>query len=230
MGMDFWDPFRARLAFEDGDGSYVVRVDLRGLAVDELRVRVHDDTITVSGASSADGEQRPFCRTVRLPAPVRADEIDARQEDGVLSLTLPVAGALRTNRMKVPAQARPRRSDDRRVLVVDDDEDMRRSLSMALSEAGYEVVTAPHGAAALGAINQAAPKAILLDMRMPVMDGWEFSRAYRQRPGPHAPIIAVTGARDVAERAATIQADGYLAKPFDLDRMLAIVGQHAPAS
>ena len=112
------------------------------------------------------------------------------------------------------------------VLVVEDDEGIRDFVSMVLADEGYEVATAPHGAAALDLIDQAQPSLILLDMRMPIMDGWEFSRAYRELPPPHAPIVVVTAAQDAAERARQINADGYLAKPFDVDELLRIVDQY----
>ena len=114
------------------------------------------------------------------------------------------------------------------VLIVDDDEGIRELVDMVLSDDGYEVLTAAHGAAALAVLEQRAPAVILLDMRMPIMDGWEFAQAYRQRPGPHAPIIVVTAGRDAASRAAQIQAAGMLAKPFRLAELLELVGQFAP--
>jgi two-component system, chemotaxis family, chemotaxis protein CheY len=117
--------------------------------------------------------------------------------------------------------------ETRRVLVVDDDPDIGEFVSLALSDEGYEVVTAPHGRAALTRVEERPPDLIVLDMRMPVMDGWEFARAYRERPGPHAPIIVFTAARDAAERAAAIEANGYLAKPFSLDELLDAVARHA---
>jgi len=113
-----------------------------------------------------------------------------------------------------------------RVLVVEDDEGIREFVSMALADEGYDVAAAPHGAAALALVRQAQPNLILLDMRMPVMDGWEFSRAYRQTPPPHAPIIVLTAARDAADRAEQIDADGYLAKPFDVDDLLDLVNRY----
>jgi two-component system chemotaxis response regulator CheY len=112
------------------------------------------------------------------------------------------------------------------VLVVDDDEEIREFVDMALSSEGYEVVSAPHGAAALELIQQRSPSMILLDMRMPVMDGWAFARAYRERPGPHAPIIVVTAAQDAADRAAQIDADGFLSKPFGLDELLMLIDHY----
>jgi len=114
-----------------------------------------------------------------------------------------------------------------RVLVVDDDESIRLFVSMALQEEGYDVISAADGAAALQVVEQTPPDVILLDMRMPVMDGWQFAAAYHQRPGPHAPTSVMTAARDAAARAAQIHADAYLAKPFDLDELIRRVDQYA---
>ncbi len=114
------------------------------------------------------------------------------------------------------------------VLVIDDDEGIREMLEMALSDEGYLVESAPHGAAGLEVLNRWRPDIILLDMRMPIMDGWEFARLYRDQPGPHAPIVVVTAARDAGNRAEQIQADGYLAKPFSLDELLDVVERFVP--
>ena len=113
------------------------------------------------------------------------------------------------------------------VLVVDDDEGIRDFIGMVLSDEGYEVMTASDGAAALELIEQRSPTVILLDMRMPIMDGWEFARAYRQRPGPRAPIIVVSAGREAASRAAEIDAADVLPKPFRLAELLDLVGKFA---
>ena len=60
-------------------------------------------------------------------------------------------------------------------------------------------------------------------MRMPVMDGWAFTRAYRLTPPPHAPIVVLTAARDAAEYAGDVDADAFLAKPFNLRELLGLV-------
>jgi CheY-like chemotaxis protein len=113
------------------------------------------------------------------------------------------------------------------ILVVDDDEGIREFVELALSDEGYQVATASHGAAALEFLVDQLPAVILLDMRMPIMDGWAFARAYRQRPGPHAPIIVVTAAREAADRAKEIGAEGVLSKPFFLAELLAAVEPYA---
>jgi two-component system chemotaxis response regulator CheY len=107
-------------------------------------------------------------------------------------------------------------SPRRRILVVDDDESIRQFIEMALADRGYEVITAEHGRAALERIATAPPDLILLDMRMPVMDGWVFAEAYRKSPAPHAPVVVLTAARDAEQSALQIVADAYLPKPFDL--------------
>lgn len=114
-----------------------------------------------------------------------------------------------------------------RVLVVDDDRGIREFVRTVLLDEGYEVAEANDGQAALQRTAEVRPDLILLDMRMPVMDGWEFARAYRSRPGPHAPIVIVTAALDVARDAREIGADGFLSKPFQLDDLLQLVAQHA---
>ena len=119
------------------------------------------------------------------------------------------------------------RTDQRPILVVDDDEIILSTLALCLEDEGYAVVAASNGKEALQRVEREHPRLILLDMKMPVMDGWAFAAAYRERPGPHAPIIVMTAARDARSRAAEIAADGCLAKPFDLDRLLDLVRRYA---
>jgi CheY-like chemotaxis protein len=106
-----------------------------------------------------------------------------------------------------------------RVLVIDDDAAFVGMVSAALEEEGHAVVTATDGGAGLARVEEQPPDAIILDVRMPKMDGRSFARAYARRPGPHAPIIVISGYEGAARRSiATAMA--YLSKPFDLDRLL----------
>ncbi len=113
------------------------------------------------------------------------------------------------------------------ILVVDDDDVILSSIEFILADEGYRVVVAMNGKEALERAAGDPPCLILLDMKMPILDGWGFAEAYRQQPGPHAPIIVMTAAHDSRSRAAEIGADGYISKPFDVDRLVALVHRHA---
>jgi CheY-like chemotaxis protein len=109
-----------------------------------------------------------------------------------------------------------------RILVVDDDESTRQVVTAVLEDGGYEVVTARDGVAALDIVTHRRPDLILLDLRMPTVDGPAFARAYRAVPGPHAPIVILTAslAMETAEHTERIGAGGFIRKPFDVDALL----------
>ncbi len=113
------------------------------------------------------------------------------------------------------------------VLVVEDDPDLAALMEMILGEAGYDVETAGDGAEALDRIAARMPAVILLDMRMPVMDGWHFAREFAARYGPATPIVVVTAAENARRRAEEIGADAWLEKPFDIEDVLRVVGRLA---
>jgi CheY-like chemotaxis protein len=112
---------------------------------------------------------------------------------------------------------------ERAILVVDDDDDIRNLVAATLSDAGYPVVCAADGLAALEMVGICGLQAIILDMKMPIMDGWAFAKHYHARSEAAAPIIVMTAAHDAGARAREIGAAGCLAKPFDLDDLLAVV-------
>ena len=115
-----------------------------------------------------------------------------------------------------------------RVLVVDNEPEILSLLEEFLTDEGYAVSTARDGAEALEGARQAPPDLILLDMLMPIMDGWAFAREYRRLPGPQAPII-VTAATYTEDRAHQISATDHCAKPFELDALLALIRRHTRA-
>ena len=87
------------------------------------------------------------------------------------------------------------------VLVVDDDAAVRELLRRILEKESYAVVEAQHGRAALERMGEQAPGAILLDLMMPVMNGWDFLSEFRQREGLHeVPVILLSGTGDVREQ------------------------------
>lgn len=116
----------------------------------------------------------------------------------------------------------------RPILVVEDDEVILSTIEFLLTEEGYAVTLASNGKEALERVVQHPPCLILLDMKMPVMDGWDFAAAYQQLPGPHAPILVMTAAKDSRSRAAEVAAAGYISKPFDIDQLLELVCHFAP--
>jgi two-component system, OmpR family, response regulator MprA len=109
-----------------------------------------------------------------------------------------------------------------RVLVAEDDRQVRESLARALRYAGYDVLLAIDGAQALEAVRRDAPEVILLDVMMPYVDGLAVCRTLR-RDGDRTPVLMLTARHEVSDRVAGLDAgaDDYLVKPFALDELLA---------
>ena len=108
------------------------------------------------------------------------------------------------------------------ILFVDDDPDILETVSAVLDFEGYPVETATNGAEALQAVERGQPSLVLLDMRMPILDGWGFARELQGR-GIRLPIVVMTAARDAKAWAREIAAAGCLSKPFDLADLLTTV-------
>ena len=107
------------------------------------------------------------------------------------------------------------------VLVVDDEPDKRQLLATALQMAGYNVRTARDGVEGLAAVESHLPDLIILDVMMPVLDGWGVLDALKGREDRPRVIVlsAKSGTRDKA-RAYEAGADGYVTKPFDPDEVI----------
>jgi CheY-like chemotaxis protein len=113
------------------------------------------------------------------------------------------------------------------ILIVDDDPSIRRTLVEVLENEGYEALEAGDGAEALAVIEAQAIELILLDMRMPVMDGWAFAHELEVRARA-IPIVVMTAARTARAWAEEIHAQGYLAKPFELPEFYAAIRKWIP--
>jgi len=110
------------------------------------------------------------------------------------------------------------------ILVVDDDPDILEALSEILEAEGFEIRRARNGKEALDRLEPDPPKLILLDLMMPVMDGWEFAQRLRTKTHlPRIPIIVLSADRNVGNKATDIGAVGHLAKPFELNDLLEMV-------
>lgn len=111
-----------------------------------------------------------------------------------------------------------------KILIIDDDAGLRKSLTLILSDAGYDVVQAEDGEQGLATAREQVPDMILCDVRMPKLGGLEFLEAYREEGG-HALILVMTayGGLDLAMEAMKKGAYDYIPKPFGSDDVLLIV-------
>lgn len=171
-----------------------------GLAIASSLVELHGGTIE----AHSDGPGRGSEFVVRLPgAPPAGAAVEAPS---------PAAEA---------ASAPPQRG---RVLIVDDNADAANLLALALEGLGFETRVAFDGPAALHAADEAPPDVALLDLGLPVMDGYDLARHLRARPRlADLPLVAITGYGQDGDRERTLRAgfDEHLVKPVDLRRLTA---------
>ena len=114
----------------------------------------------------------------------------------------------------------------KRILVIEDTEDNRRILRDLLTNAGFEVLEATDGEKGVAAAVAENPDLILMDIQLPVIDGYEATRRIKSDPkSSHIPIIAVTSYALSGDEAKTREAgcDGYIAKPYSPRQILAMV-------
>jgi two-component system cell cycle response regulator DivK len=116
----------------------------------------------------------------------------------------------------------------KRILVVEDTEDNRRILRDLLTCAGYSLIEATDGGAGVRLARQEIPDLVLMDIQLPVMDGYEATRHIKADPTTrHIPIVAVTSYALSGDEAKALAAgcDGYVAKPFSPRKILGLVRQ-----
>ena len=178
-----------------------------GLALVQMLVEMHGGTIAAHSGGAGQGSEF----TVRLPV---ADEGKPQGTPQVEISGLPSGGNLK-------------------VLVVDDNADLVEMLAMVVEGLGYDVRKALDGEAAIAAAKDYRPDVVLLDLGLPVVDGFEVARQIRQRPETrHAHLVALTGWGQAEDRARTRDAgfDHHLTKPTDpgtLQRLLCEVAKQA---
>ena len=116
-----------------------------------------------------------------------------------------------------------RRNTSRNILLIEDEVDIRTSLKDALEWEGYRVYTASNGKEGMEILPEVSPCLILLDLMMPVMNGWEFADALAtSRAYADIPIVTLSAFSDPEKR---IRASGSVKKPVDLDVLFALVRQ-----
>ena len=112
------------------------------------------------------------------------------------------------------------------VLIVDDDLDMIEVIELVLHDAGYTTRSALNGKQALDAVAVEMPALIVLDMLMPVMNGWQFAQEFRARYGRAAPIVVATAAEHIERRRNGLDVTDILPKPFEISDLLRLVARH----
>lgn len=117
------------------------------------------------------------------------------------------------------------------ILIVEDEGLIRSLLVEILEEEGYHAVGAANGAVALNKLRMAElpPRLILLDLNMPVMNGWQFRAALQQEAAlADIPVIILSAGRNIDQEAKALHAVDYLTKPLDLTTLLALIKAHCP--
>jgi CheY-like chemotaxis protein len=109
-----------------------------------------------------------------------------------------------------------------RVLVVDDDPDMRRAIDEVLSDEGFVVDLAEDGRQALERAGSETPALVILDITLPILDGYAVADELHTRFGM-LPILAITADGRAEQKAQRVRAYGFLRKPFELDDLVAMV-------
>lgn len=113
----------------------------------------------------------------------------------------------------------------RRVLVVDDDQDIRDLLVSVLEDDGYQAESAKNGREALDVLERWKADVIVLDLMMPVMDGWTF--AERMHEKWDIPIVVISAATDVKRHANRLGAADVIPKPFEIESLLPVIDRVA---
>jgi two-component system OmpR family response regulator len=121
-------------------------------------------------------------------------------------------------------------NDTTRVLLVEDDPAVRRILALQLETRGFTVRSAADGAEGFRALQEALPDCVVLDLMMPVMDGFELLKRIRSLGRTaNLPVLILTASEDERHRLRTQQylADAYLSKPYELDRVVVMINRLA---
>ena len=188
---------------------------LRALREERLRTRVVFYTMTTDTCRLAEAAGATACIGKDASLDTLLDAVRA-------------AGAF--SRRRAPLQLhRARRVGAPRVLVVDDDEDVRRIVRESLESAGYETHEASDGQEAIRSAATFDPDVIVLDLMLPLVAGRDVLRAYRDLPNARAKVVALSGLSRAPEIARELGCDAGITKPFDLEHLLTTIDGLASA-
>ena len=127
----------------------------------------------------------------------------------------------------MPGQARPG-LEGQRILIVEDDSDLREALSEVLRDEGYTVAMATDGREALDHLKrESRPSLILLDLTMPVMNGWQFRDEQRRDPDlSEIPVVVLSASDRLAEKMGPLGVTDYVRKPIELGQLLRMIERY----
>lgn len=111
------------------------------------------------------------------------------------------------------------------ILIVDDEEDLVKVTTFRLKSLGYNVAAGVNGQEALDLIKEKRPDLVLLDLRLPVMDGRDVCKAVKADPElKDIPIVMFTASTEqISVQAKEAGADGFLVKPFEQEQLIAVL-------
>ncbi len=116
----------------------------------------------------------------------------------------------------------------KKILVVDDEPDILKTVTFRLEKLGFDIIEATDGQKALALIQEQRPHLIILDLRLPIMNGWEVCRRVKSDDQlKHIPIILLTATAGAVNSRATkeLVAEGVLVKPFEPEELLEMVNK-----
>lgn len=203
--------------------------------VEELRIEIDE---TKRSQSVAEITESDFFKEIQAEAEILREMADREVESDRLSaLTYSPAPSanpsgdpfnnLSKNSSKAPANVPPK------VLLVEDNEMNRDMLSRRLRKVGYEVIIAVNGQEGVAKTRQECPDIVLMDMSLPVMDGWEATRSLKANlETQHIPVIALTAHAMASDRVKALEAgcDEYDTKPIDWPRLMGKINALMPTS
>jgi CheY-like chemotaxis protein len=181
-----------------------------GLALVRKLVEMHGGSVTAHSDGAGQGSEF----VIRLPVQTQTDQIGEPSEldtNGLSNVRVDTSTQETGDRVK------------RRILLADDNNDALESLATLLQLGGHDVVTASNGALALECAERHRPEVMLLDIGMPLLDGYEVARRIRVQPwGREITLVALTGWGQDSDRRRSREAgfDTHLVKPLDMDKLM----------